>query len=69
MIPCPMVCSRHRQPYDGIERTELGEVMGITHLPFVEWFERFGPPASAAYVEAHPYAGQRDDAASDVPPT
>jgi hypothetical protein len=56
------------ETYDGIERTELGEVMGITHLPFAEWFERFGAPASSAYLEVHPYAEQRDDTASDMPP-
>ena len=57
------------ETYDGIERTELGETMGITHLPFAEWFERFGPPAGSAYLEVHPYAGQRDDTASDMPST
>jgi hypothetical protein len=57
------------ESYDGIERTELGEVMGITHLPFAEWFERFGPPASSTYTQVHPYAEQRDDTASDMPST
>jgi hypothetical protein len=57
------------ETYDGIERTEQSEVMGITHLPFAEWFERFGPPASSAYTEVHPYAEQRDETASDMPPT
>jgi hypothetical protein len=57
------------ETYDGIERTELGEVMGITHLPFTEWFERFGVPASSAYSTVHPYAEQRDDTASDMPST
>jgi hypothetical protein len=55
------------ETYDGIERTELGEVMGITHLAFAEWFERFGPPAGSAYAEVHPYAQQHEDAASDMP--
>lgn len=61
----------YNEMYDGIERTELGDMMGITHLPFAEWFERFGPPtrsgASSAYAEVHPYALQRDDTASDIP--
>ncbi len=49
------------ETYDGIERTELGETMGITHLPFAEWFERFGPPGSSTYTEAHPYAQQDEN--------
>jgi hypothetical protein len=49
------------ETYDGIERTGLGEAMGTTHLPFAEWFERFGPPPGLAYTEVHPYAGQCDE--------
>jgi hypothetical protein len=52
--------------YDAIEGTELGETMGITHLPFAEWFERFGPPASSTYTEAHPYAQQEDNSAAET---
>jgi hypothetical protein len=55
------------ETYDGIERTELGETMGITHLPFAEWFERFGPPANTTYPEVHPYAQQEDNEASETP--
>jgi len=54
---------------DGIEHTEMGEVMGITHLPFAEWFERFGPPASSVYTEVHPFAQHHHDAAPDLPST
>jgi hypothetical protein len=54
------------ETYDGIEGTELGETMGITHLPFAEWFERFGPPASSTYTEVHPYAQQEINAASET---
>ncbi len=54
------------ETYDGIESTEPGEAMGITHLPFAEWFERFGPPASLTYTEAHPYAQQEDNNASET---
>ena len=52
--------------YDGIERTELDGVMGITHLPFAEWFERFGPPANSTYTEAHPYAQPEVNGASEM---
>ena len=54
------------ETYDGIEGTELGETMGITHLPFAEWFERFGPPASSTYTEVHPYAQQDVNGASET---
>jgi hypothetical protein len=54
------------EAYDGIEGTELGETMGITHLPFAEWFERFGPPASSRYTEVHPYAQPEDNGASET---
>lgn len=54
------------ETYDGIERTELGEVMGITHLRFAEWFERFGPPANSRYTEVHPYAQQEVNGASET---
>ena len=54
------------ETYDGIERTELGEVMGITHLPFAEWFERFGPPANSTYTEVHPYAQPEVNGASET---
>ena len=52
------------ETYDGIEGTELGETMGIAHLPFAEWFERFGQPASSTYTEVHPYAQQEVNSAS-----
>ena len=55
------------ETYDGIEGTDLGETMGITHLPFAEWFERFGPPASSTYTEVHPYSQQEDDSTSETP--
>jgi hypothetical protein len=55
------------ETYDGIERTELGKVMGITHLPFAEWFERFGPPANSTYTEVHPYAQQEENSATETP--
>jgi len=52
--------------YDGIEGTELGETMGIAHLPFAEWFERFGPPANSTYTEAHPYAQPEVNGTSEM---
>jgi hypothetical protein len=55
------------ETYDGIEGTELSEVMGITHQPFAEWFERFGPPTSSIYAEVHPYAQQGENTDSDTP--
>ena len=42
--------------YDGIEKADVAEGMGITHLAFPEWFERFGPPERSDYTEVHPYA-------------
>jgi hypothetical protein len=54
------------ETYDGIEGTELGETMGIMHLAFAEWFERFGPPVSATYTEVHPYAQPEDTGASET---
>ena len=54
------------ETYDGIEGTELGETMGITHLAFAEWFERFGPLASSTYTEVHPYAQQEVNGASET---
>jgi hypothetical protein len=42
-------------------------MMGITHLAFAEWFERFGPPASSTYTEAHPYAQPEANGASEAP--
>jgi hypothetical protein len=55
------------ETYDGIEVMEPREVMGITHLPFAKWFERFGPPTSSTYTEVHPYVQPEDDAAPDLP--
>jgi len=54
------------ETFDGIEGTELGETMGIAHLAFAEWFERFGLPASSTYTEVHPYAQQEDNGASET---
>jgi hypothetical protein len=54
------------EAYDGIEGTELGETMGITHLPFAEWFERFGRPASATYTEVHPYVQPGENSRSET---
>lgn len=54
------------ETYDGIEGTEHGETMGIAHLPFAEWFERFGPPASATYTQVHPYAQPEKNSRSET---
>jgi hypothetical protein len=50
------------EAYDGIE----GKTMGITHLPFAEWFERFGPPDGSTYTEVHPYAQPEDNGAAET---
>lgn len=42
--------------HDGIETTELAEEMGIVHLDFESWFERFGLSKSSGYPEVHPAA-------------
>jgi hypothetical protein len=54
------------ETFDGIERTDVGDAMGITHLPFAEWFERFGPTAASAYTEVHPYAQASGDSPIDT---
>ncbi len=42
--------------YDGIEKADIAEGMGIANLAFADWFERFGPPEGSDYTEVHPYA-------------
>ncbi len=59
--------------YDGIEKDDIAETMGITNLAFADWYTRFGPPDTFGYTEVHPNAqesGESDitgnDAASDA---
>lgn len=47
--------------YDGIEKTDLAETMGMTNLAFADWFKRFGPPDTAGYTEVHPYTWANGD--------
>jgi len=56
----------YEETFDGIERTDVAEAMGITRLPFGEWFERFGPPRSSTYTEVHPYAQASGDSPIDT---
>ncbi|HEV8191410.1 MAG TPA: hypothetical protein VGP82_07975 [Ktedonobacterales bacterium] len=42
--------------YDGIEKADIAETMGITNLAFADWFKRFGRPDTFSYTEVHPYA-------------
>jgi hypothetical protein len=46
---------------------EQRAILHLTHLPFAEWFERFGPPASSTYAEVNPYAQQEDNSDSETP--
>lgn len=53
--------------YDGIEKADIAEEMGITYLAFGDWFKRFGPPDSSGYTEVHPFARDNLDPKADSP--
>ncbi|HEV8191565.1 MAG TPA: hypothetical protein VGP82_08780, partial [Ktedonobacterales bacterium] len=52
------------EAYDGIEKADIAETIGITNLAFADWFKRFGPPDTFGYSEVHPYA--QDGGESDT---
>jgi hypothetical protein len=48
--------------YDGIETSEIAEVMGIGYLAFGDWFIQFGDPEESTRSAVHPYVRHEEKA-------